>query len=42
MHFAHESGIHQDGVLKHQETYEIMKPERCWCFKDSTLILGKT
>lgn len=25
--FAHESGIHQDGVLKHQSTYEIMKPE---------------
>ena len=23
--FAHESGIHQDGVLKHRETYEIMK-----------------
>jgi 2-isopropylmalate synthase len=25
--FAHESGIHQDGVLKHKETYEIMKPQ---------------
>lgn len=25
--FAHESGIHQDGVLKHRETYEIMKAE---------------
>ena len=25
--FAHESGIHQDGVLKHTETYEIMTPE---------------
>jgi 2-isopropylmalate synthase len=25
--FAHESGIHQDGVLKHRETYEIMTPE---------------
>lgn len=25
--FAHESGIHQDGVLKHQATYEIIKPE---------------
>ncbi|MEK9764891.1 MAG: 2-isopropylmalate synthase, partial [Thalassolituus sp.] len=23
--FAHESGIHQDGVLKHRETYEIMQ-----------------
>ncbi|MCK7510519.1 MAG: hypothetical protein MZV70_45000 [Desulfobacterales bacterium] len=25
--FAHESGIHQDGVLKERLTYEIMKPE---------------
>src|SRR6202044_2261522 len=25
--FAHESGIHQDGVLKEASTYEIMKPE---------------
>lgn len=25
--FAHESGIHQDGILKHRETYEIMKAE---------------
>ncbi|HYG28181.1 MAG TPA: 2-isopropylmalate synthase [Caulobacteraceae bacterium] len=25
--FAHESGIHQDGMLKHAETYEIMRPE---------------
>jgi len=25
--FAHESGIHQDGMLKHRETYEIMTPE---------------
>ncbi len=25
--FAHESGIHQDGVLKYKQTYEIMKPE---------------
>lgn len=25
--FAHESGIHQDGVLKHQATYEIIQPE---------------
>ena len=39
--FAHESGIHQDGVLKHQETYEIMRPEDVGVFKDSTLILGK-
>ena len=39
--FAHESGIHQDGVLKHQETYEIMRPEDVGVYKDSTLILGK-
>ena len=25
--FAHESGIHQDGMLKHKNTYEIMTPE---------------
>ena len=25
--FAHESGIHQDGILKYQQTYEIMTPE---------------
>jgi isopropylmalate/homocitrate/citramalate synthase len=25
--FAHESGIHQDGMLKHAETYEIIRPE---------------
>jgi 2-isopropylmalate synthase len=25
--FSHESGIHQDGMLKHSETYEIMRPE---------------
>jgi 2-isopropylmalate synthase len=39
--FSHESGIHQDGVLKHQETYEIMKPEDVGVYKESTLILGK-
>ncbi len=25
--FAHEAGIHQDGMLKHHDTYEIMQPE---------------
>ena len=25
--FAHEAGIHQDGMLKNQQTYEIMRPE---------------
>ncbi|RXJ86818.1 2-isopropylmalate synthase [Arcobacter sp. CECT 8985] len=39
--FSHESGIHQDGVLKYQETYEIMKPQDVGVIKDSTLILGK-
>ena len=39
--FSHESGIHQDGVLKHQETYEIMRPEDGGVFKEWTLIFGK-
>ena len=38
--FAHESGIHQDGVLKHAETYEIMTPESVGLHK-SNLVLGK-
>jgi 2-isopropylmalate synthase len=38
--FAHESGIHQDGVLKHSMTYEIMKPEDVGISK-SKLVLGK-
>ena len=38
--FAHESGIHQDGVLKHAGTYEIMTPESVG-LKKSTLVLGK-
>jgi 2-isopropylmalate synthase len=38
--FAHESGIHQDGVLKHQSTYEIMKPEIIG-LGSNQLILGK-
>ena len=38
--FAHESGIHQDGMLKNVETYEIMKPESVGLSK-STLSLGK-
>ncbi len=39
--FAHESGIHQDGVLKKRETYEIMSPEAIGLVKDDTLVLGK-
>ncbi|MEE9329103.1 MAG: 2-isopropylmalate synthase [Parvularculaceae bacterium] len=38
--FAHESGIHQDGVLKNIETYEIMKPEDVGQ-PSSKLIMGK-
>jgi 2-isopropylmalate synthase len=38
--FAHESGIHQDGMLKHRETYEIMDPASVGIPK-SSLVLGK-
>ncbi len=38
--FAHEAGIHQDGVLKNPMTYEIMKPETIGLNK-SQLVLGK-
>ena len=38
--FSHESGIHQDGMLKNVETYEIMRPEDVGLSK-STLSLGK-
>ncbi len=38
--FAHESGIHQDGMLKNTETYEIMKPEDVGVAKTS-LVMGK-
>lgn len=38
--FAHESGIHQDGVLKNPETYEIMTPESIGRTK-TDLVLGK-
>ena len=37
--FAHEAGIHQDGVIKDRRTYEIMKPEDVGV--TSTLVLGK-
>lgn len=38
--FAHEAGIHQDGVLKHRETYEIMRAEDVgWA--ENRLVLGK-
>jgi 2-isopropylmalate synthase len=38
--FAHESGIHQDGMLKHNQTYEIMTPESVGV-KQSSLVMGK-
>ena len=38
--FAHESGIHQDGVLKHRETYEIMSAESVG-WSNNRLTLGK-
>jgi len=38
--FAHEAGIHQDGMLKHHETYEIMRPETVG-LSQSQLVLGK-
>lgn len=38
--FAHESGIHQHGMLKHQSTYEIMRPESVGLSR-SSLVLGK-
>ena len=38
--FAHEAGIHQDGMLKHNETYEIMRPETVGVTQ-TRLVLGK-
>lgn len=38
--FAHEAGIHQDGILKNQLTYEIMRPETVGINR-SQLVLGK-
>ena len=38
--FAHESGIHQDGMLKNAQTYEIMTPESVGLNK-SSLVMGK-
>ena len=38
--FAHESGIHQDGVLKHRETYEIMRAEDVG-WTANKLVMGK-
>jgi len=38
--FAHEAGIHQDGMLKDRRTYEIMRPEDVGVLQ-TTLVLGK-
>ena len=38
--FAHEAGIHQDGILKHAGTYEIMTPESVG-LRESKLVMGK-
>lgn len=38
--FAHESGIHQDGVLKNRETYEIMRAQDVG-LTDNSLVMGK-
>ncbi len=38
--FAHESGIHQDGMLKNAQTYEIMRPEDVGLHR-SSLVMGK-
>jgi 2-isopropylmalate synthase len=38
--FAHESGIHQDGMLKHAGTFEIMRPEDIG-LHESNLVMGK-
>ena len=38
--FAHESGIHQDGVLKHRETYEIMTAQDVG-WKTNRMVMGK-
>ena len=38
--FSHESGIHQDGVIKEKQTYEIMRPEAVG-YSDTHLVMGK-
>ena len=39
--FAHESGIHQHGVLQNRETYEIIKPEDVGLSTEESIVLGK-
>ncbi len=38
--FSHESGIHQDGLIKEKGTYEIIKPETVG-YSDTHLVMGK-
>jgi len=38
--FAHEAGIHQDGVIKHKSTYEIMTPESVG-WRGTSMVMGK-
>lgn len=38
--FAHEAGIHQDGMIKNRQTYEIMRPETVGV-RETNLVLGK-
>jgi len=38
--FAHEAGIHQDGIIKHRQTYEIMTPESVG-WKGTSMVMGK-
>ena len=39
--FAHESGIHQDGMLKNSETYEIINPADIGIEKNNSIVMGK-
>lgn len=39
--FAHSSGVHQDGVLKKRDTYEIMAPDDVGCSEGTELVLSK-
>ena len=39
--FSHESGIHQDGILKNKSTYEIINPEDIGYTESKSLVLGK-
>jgi 2-isopropylmalate synthase len=40
--FAHSSGIHQDGVIKNRETYEIMDPEEVGVSKSSIILTARS